>query len=425
MEPEEKKKLKFLDKELRLLTDVIIQYEHHLVYVREGEFLKDAGLTCFALMTLMKELPTQELVQVPNSGAVTLSIGKLNNIIKCLAKNTGERSQQLFDSLKSLLRMDAGCQIQLPNGKVLSIFGPTKDYKCPETWLQSVVRQANALVRYTQSDLGFKSSHILAIALLIFMVSWSIADMWEVKDECRNMQDLTETDKREYLEFLNNMDAILTEICNELNSGCHARLDGLFRTLIDETTKLISKIDISQRKIEENIEKLKKKESNRALFRDALFGVSGFAFFFTWNYWKTMSVAQRAASVLGSGAVAGGAVTMMISVYTLTQALNKQAEVLKNLKELNTQLSKIQDYLENLEYEPADHVVILIQFEDPAYCNYWENCTGYSETGGGGGGGGGDGGGNRGGENKANVGPYGNAHGIDYGRFTRNSNVIQ
>ncbi|CAG8566329.1 4801_t:CDS:2 [Ambispora gerdemannii] len=356
-----------VDSELRLQTNVVFQFEHQLVYAMKGEFLAQAVSTLSCGGALVAQITEQQtkpvlLFQAPNN-AITLGIGELNKIIKNLARNAGVMNQQLFDKFKVLLRMEAGCQVQLPNGQVVNIFGPTKGFKCPETWQQSMIRQINTLVRYIRNDLGFKAPHILAIVLSLLLVSWSVIDLCNIYEECKIKDDLTEADKRECFELLNSVEAILIKICDELKFRFNVRLNELLKALVLETTKLISKIDRTNEEIKERIKILKEQEFNRTMALNIFAAVSGIIGMFTYMNWGSLSTSNRTVGIIGGGATTGGAIAMAISVNRLMQAQRKQEEVLNNMENLNAQLSDIQFYASGLEYEPSDHVVILRQFE--------------------------------------------------------------
>ncbi|CAG8548761.1 12266_t:CDS:2 [Ambispora gerdemannii] len=355
---------KLVDSKLRLLINVVIQSGRKLVYAKKGESLAQAvfSLACggeiVAHIAGLQKKP-ELLVQAPNNNAVTLGIGELNKIIKSLAQNVGEMSQHLFDKFKVLLRMEAGCQIQLPNGQVVRIFGSIRG---PETWQQSVVRQINSIVQYIKSDLGIKAPQILVIVLSLLLVSWSVVDLCNVYKEC--MEDLPKPDKQEYLKLIKNVVATLTKICDKLENKRIGQYKELLDTLVVETTKLINKIDKSKEEIKERIKILKEKESDREiaqyLFASASIVIGSFT---SWN-WSNWNTASRTAGIVGSGAAAGGAIAMMTSVMMLKKAQAKQEELLENMMRLNKKLSDIKESGSVLEYDLLSHEVICVQFQE-------------------------------------------------------------
>ncbi|CAG8662137.1 8143_t:CDS:2, partial [Ambispora gerdemannii] len=365
MEQEVEQVFNLFDSELRLLTNAVFQFEHQLVYAVKGEFLAQAvsTLSCGgALVAHISEQQTKPvlLVQAPNN-AIALGIGELYKIITNLARSASGIPQQLFDHFKLLLRMEAGCQIQLSNGQVVNIFGSTKGFKCLETRQQSMIWQINALVQYIRNDWEFMVPEILVLSLLLslLLMSWSFNDLWKIYEECKIKEELTEADKREWLELLNSVEAILIKICDKLKFRFNVPLNKLFKALVLETTNLISKLERTKEDIKERIEILKEQAMDRAkkrnMFAVATGVITGITYFCVPKpFW--------ALGMISGGATFVGAVVMTKSVNALMQAQRKQEEVLNNLEYLNEQLSSIEHYTTDLEYEPVAHGVLLHQF---------------------------------------------------------------
>ncbi|CAG8541068.1 15891_t:CDS:2 [Funneliformis caledonium] len=350
------KPTKPFDDEFRLLTDVVVLFGYQLLHVNKDELLPQAlkYLNSDAL-----PLSPVELVSAPNSDIVTLSIGKLNNIINNLAQNADKMFQQSIDQLKALLRMDAGWQIKLPNGKVLTIFSPTKDYKHSKAWQQSVVRQINALVEYTRSNL--KSPHVLAIVLLLVLVTYSVTDLYQIYNECKIMENLSKNEKEDFFNCLNDIVKVLTKICDDLNNRNIGRFYELLQTLIRKTTNLTKKIDKSKVEIEKRIRELQKEESDRTVLRniwpaESLLAPHTF-------FWNTFNMVERAVGIFSGTTTAGAAIILTISANKLTQIQAKQKEVLNNITNLNKKLLDILEEVKCLKYEPINHEVLRIQFD--------------------------------------------------------------
>ncbi|CAI2161729.1 17049_t:CDS:2 [Funneliformis geosporum] len=345
------------DDDFRFLTDAVILIGHQLFNVK-----KDECLTQILKNLGFNELPfpTAELVSAQDSNIVTLSIGKLNNIIKKLAQNVGELSEQLMDQLMTLLRMGVRWKFKLSNEQVVHIFGLAKDCMPSEKWLQSAVQQINTLVYYTLRNL--MTPHTLAIALLLFLLSWSVYDLCKIYNECKIMDDKTEGEKQDYLKSLNDIDEVLTKICDYLDNRRIDRFDELLQTLIKKSKNLINKIQTSKVQIEERIKLLKEKESNRKTIRNILGVTSGFFFGITFYNWSDLNAIYRTLGITGSATTAGGAIALHISIDKLNQTLDKQKNVLNNMNDLNNILTDIILEVKFLKYESIDHEVLRIQF---------------------------------------------------------------